>query len=515
VSAGPISSTWLCHQFSPALLEAVVQADFTVEAGPFQESKIILYDSFDRCFLRQGLAMIRSFGHFKIVDADDLCSQPIESGVVIRHQRPVFAWDFEPGNFQLIASRRLGVRAAMQLAITSLEQLEFRIRNVDGKVVLRFRVERVRAEGDVEFCRIQAEPLLGYDEEAGTLTALVDQSDAFEACAQSLAACVLDALGLGGYPLAPKDVVQLHAKQTVQEAVTQIADGMVQVARQNEPGIIEDVDTEYLHDYRVAIRKLRSVVSLVKGAYPKADTLRIKDAFGDYARATNRLRDLDVYLLNESVYRSLLPEGLRPGLDRMFSDFRSSRTRACTKVRKWLQSEDYLKGIDAEADWLRQAELPEGIRSVQEIRPVAVLEITKHYKLVRRLGMGITDATPDEEVHELRIECKKLRYLLELFGSLFDAAQLKRILKRLRGLQNVLGDFNDYSVQVDSLTSYLNGAKQMDKISAAAVGGLIAVLQQKQLSARAHVQDRFHEFSDGKMRSRFKQLFKVEKGGGQ
>jgi CHAD domain-containing protein len=97
--------------------------------------------------------------------------------------------------------------------------------------------------------------------------------------------------------------------------------------------------------------------------------------------------------------------------------------------------------------------------------------------------------------------------LLELFASLFPAQEMRRILRRLRGLQNVLGDFNDYSVQRETMLEYLDKSQDLDKYSAAAVGGLISILHDKQLDARDHVTEKFKEFSDGKMRQRFNTLF--------
>ena len=53
----------------------------------------------------------------------------------------------------------------------------------------------------------------------------------------------------------------------------------------------------------------------------------------------------------------------------------------------------------------------------------------------------------DEDLHNLRIDCKKLRYLLEFFTSLFPKTQMKLLIKQLKQLQDNLGDFNDLSVQ--------------------------------------------------------------------
>lgn len=482
-----------------------------MDDGRHATTQVWIYDSFDRIFSRNGLALIRIAGRFNLVNAEDLYTDTISSDELVRHHRQVFEWDFEDGDFRKVLRSHLKYRAATQLALTQLEIREFCVRNSDGKIVLRLLSETAKIDDVEAVTSITAAPLLGYEDEATAIAKKLTQAPEFIVPHISFAQRLLELAGQAEVPLSPKDMIRLSPQQSVQSAVTQIASGMVQVARQNEAGIIDDIDSEYLHDYRVALRKLRSVITLVKGAYGKEDTKQLKDVFGQLARATNRLRDLDVYLLNESVYREEIPACLRSGLDRLFKDFRLERRRVIRQIQQHFQSQAYLKLIAEQQAWLGGAEQSTGTRSTLPIEAVASKEILKHYKLVRKEGMAITPETPDEAVHELRIECKKLRYLLELFASLYQPDDLKAILKRLRGLQNVLGNFNDYSVQTESMLVYLNTAKNLEKQSAAAVGGLIAVLNDRQLQARSHVTERFLEFSDGKMSEHFKRLFTTEK----
>ena len=68
-----------------------------------------------------------------------------------------------------------------------------------------------------------------------------------------------------------------------------------------------------------------------------------------------------------------------------------------------------------------------------------------------RDGSAIDDDSPDEALHDLRKRGKELRYLLELFGSLFPADVVKPMVAALKDLQDVLGHFQDRSVQTDML----------------------------------------------------------------
>ncbi len=137
--------------------------------------------------------------------------------------------------------------------------------------------------------------------------------------------------------------------------------------------------------------------------------------------------------------------------------------------------------------------------------------IWKKYSKVIKLGRKIESNTPDEEVHSLRIEGKKLRYLLEFFASLFPEEDIKVIIKHLKMLQDNLGNFNDLYVQQESLKKFLSetdiGYDQSKQKTLAAAGGLISVLYQQQISVRKKFKENFNEFSDKETTSLFKSLF--------
>lgn len=112
--------------------------------------------------------------------------------------------------------------------------------------------------------------------------------------------------------------------------------------------------------------------------------------------------------------------------------------------------------------------------------------------------MSIDADTPDETVHALRLQCKKLRYLLDFFTPLFDEATIKRLITSLKQLQDNLGRFNDYSVQQLSLQAFLDGQLQGEApVSPGmieAVGALVAIKHQLQRQERALVMEKFAGF---------------------
>jgi CHAD domain-containing protein len=66
--------------------------------------------------------------------------------------------------------------------------------------------------------------------------------------------------------------------------------------------------------------------------------------------------------------------------------------------------------------------------------------------MVKR-GAHLSDPPPAEDLHRLRIDAKKLRYLLEFFGGLYPGKTIARLVKELKLFQDILGGSNDMAVQ--------------------------------------------------------------------
>ena len=275
-----------------------------------------------------------------------------------------------------------------------------------------------------------------------------------------------------------------------------LSTGMLAIARENEAGIVDDIDTEFLHDYRICVRKIRSVLSLIKGIYPEEKTEELKAAFAQFCEVTNRLRDLDVYLLARKEYTAMLPAAFRPALEEMFQDFAKERRRALRKVVAHLGSPAYRAAIEAaEVFFAGPSHLPETEVSQSPVGPLVARRIDRSYKRVVKIERSLGADTPDEAVHQVRIHCKKLRYLVEFFSELLPADETEYIEKQLRRLQNCLGLFNDYSVQQRALMNYWE-LKRKDtgdyEELAMSLGGLVALLNHDQQAER----DRFHNTLD-------------------
>ena len=117
---------------------------------------------------------------------------------------------------------------------------------------------------------------------------------------------------------------------------------------------------------------------------------------------------------------------------------------------------------------------------------MAADRIRRVYRRMVRDGRKIDDDSPDEDLHELRKRGKELRYLLELFGYLYPPDVVKPMVRALKDLQDVLGHFQDRSVQTDMLRATAEELAGLRDGPGAvlAAGRLIAELEADQRETR-------------------------------
>ena len=144
--------------------------------------------------------------------------------------------------------------------------------------------------------------------------------------------------------------------------------------------------------------------------------------------------------------------------------------------------------------------MPETPNSQVAIHPLSRKIIKNRLKRILKKGHKLLTGQPeDEALHSLRIDCKKLRYLLEFFSSLYDADGINTLVRQLKSLQNLLGDYNDLSVQIADLSVRFKKLSEIPETpveQAAALGGLLTFFQQKQTELRNNFAQVFREFSN-------------------
>jgi CHAD domain-containing protein len=496
-------ATWKNCQI-PAELEsedlwAALEPAFGLRRGQIVRAKATFYDTFEWGIWFGQRLLYQSQGQLRLCERDhdwigDLrCASQMAAG-----RLPRFVWEFPAGDLRGELERLVGIRALVRVARLWVHEQAVELLNREEKTVFRFDLTALFGESEAvePFYRLcHFRPLRGYEAEGDKAIEILQMLGAKEISEGPLA-IFFRRHGSAPRPYTLRPSFDLRPDLPVRETARRIIQRMLAIARENEVGIREDIDTEFLHDYRISMRKIRSVLSLLKGIYPEEQTNELKALFARWCDATNKLRDLDVYLLARGQYTQMLPENLQAPLQEVFHDFGRERRRALGQVVRDLSSTDYRAGIEKVERFFSSAgDLPETDVSGGPAGPLIAQRIYKRYKRILKIERGLGSDTPDELLHKVRIHCKKLRYLIEFFSELLPEGETDQIEKQLRRLQTCLGVFNDCSVQQRSLLHYWDRKRQergSHEGLALSIGGLVAVLYHDQQEER----NRFHNTLD-------------------
>ncbi len=308
-------------------------------------------------------------------------------------------------------------------------------------------------------------------------------------------------------------VVPLRPDQRADSAAVAVLRALLDVIEAKLEGTIAGLDSELLHDFRVSIRRSRSVQRELRGVFPPSELERFRADFRWLQQVTGDARDLDVYVLGFDSMRAIVPESMRRDLDPLLRVLSGRRLTARRGMARALRSE---RATTLRSDWASSLErlvaLPEDGRpdAARPIGDVAGERISRLYRRMLRIGGAIDASSPPEDYHELRKKGKDLRYLLELFGvPLYPGEVVKPMIKALKALQGVLGRHQDREVQVATLRSLRDEVSALAGGAAAlmGMGALVERLTEDEHAARAQFAERFAAFSSKSQRRLVRRTF--------
>ncbi len=425
--------------------------------------------------------------------------------------------DFPVGAVRDRLRKICGIRALLPMGRFRESRECFALCDDEDKIVCRLVLEKsgaVDARGggaSLSAAGFRLIPLKGYDKEARAAAACLAQMGCRAGDGWVHPALhAFTAAGREPEDYSSKARVDLPPQITAADACKRIHLFSLDIAERNLPGIFEDIDTEFLHDFRVALRRSRSALSLVKGVFPARVEKRFGENLAKIQRATNRLRDLDVHLLERGAFEALLPPELQAGLDGLFRQLEGERARALRRCLTFLERPATAQIL---RDWRAFLESPGESSAPLAQDPAEALGkrlLRKRFRRILKDGRAIGAKTPDTALHKLRLQVKKLRYLLEFFGSLLPAPETASFVKRFRRLQNILGRFNDLCNQEAWVRRRLEAAEAKSGTStelAASLGGLLSELGRARNAERAKFGRAFTRLDNPSVRARAKALF--------
>jgi CHAD domain-containing protein len=481
-------------------------------SGPRQRTWL---DTFDWRLNRAGLVL--EYEHTRrggrLLLSRDNTPQAEQPVLRWRASRPRLAQDLPAGPVRDQILKLASPRALLPMATAASTVSVTRLLNSDGKTVARLIVDRstvTRGDQVVQLPpRLAIAEVRGYPGPARKAARLLADAPGVTAVRQSTFLEALHALGRRPNDYSGGVTADITAQMPASVAVATLLLGLLDTLEQNVDGTLRDIDIEFLHDLRVAVRRTRSAIKLLGDVLPDGLAAPYAAEFKWLGDLTTPTRDLDVHLFGFDAMAGQLvaapPADLEPfraflvrrraqEFRRLAAGLRSARFRAIT---------DHWRKALVE---VRDAGRPRKSITADDL---AVTRTARTFRRVVARGGAITAASPPESLHDLRKRCKELRYVLEFFAPLHDPVIYRKVLGDLKQLQDCLGEFQDSQVQLEEIHALADAMLAEHAAPAAtllAMGETTVNLAHSQAEARAEFAQRFSRFAGPAGQQRFSTL---------
>ncbi len=350
----------------------------------------------------------------------------------------------------------------------------------EGEVLVRLLDGRLSTRGRPPLCRVS------LDGPAPAIEALVARMTSDIAVAVPRATMSAQVVALAtGTPLAPralgapKVTEDLPVGDSLALIVGHLLDAMLHWADR----VPAAAGPEPVHQMRVATRRLRSALSVFRHATPCPQLAGLAVASKLCATRLGSARDWDVFLEGTGArLAELFPDDAR--CRAMLRAAARRRRAAYVELRAMLAGPEF-RGFTASL--ALSTVLRPWDATPQATSEFAAAMLTKRAKRVRKDGSGIA-TLPVPALHELRKDCKRLRYTAEFFALLFREKPTQRYLKHLSALQEELGLLND-GAAISGLMAQLGRSER------GYAAGLVEGFSMAQAGpARARIVERWRRF---------------------
>jgi CHAD domain-containing protein len=416
-------------------------------------------------------------------------------------------------------------RALIPVVATSTVTAVYRLLNEDSKTVARLLIDRPSVGSGQQPVplppRLTIAEVRGYPGQARRATGLVAAVPGIEPATSALPNDALRAIGRRPGDYSNKVDAAISAGMPAAAAAAAILLRLLDTIEANVDGTLKDIDTEFLHDLRVSVRRSRSALKLFGDALglAKKELAFFAAEFKWVGDLTTPTRDLDVHLLDfEETARGLAaakPDDLEP-FRAYLEQRRRKEFRALTRglrsarftglTREWRARLTEIQRDHVVQTTVSRARSGQFDKAAGGTAGLLAAERTRvAFAKVARRGAAITADSPAEALHDLRKRCKELRYVLEFFAPLHDPAAYAKVVGDLKRLQDCLGEFQDTEVQIGEirvLAAAMLAAHEAPAVTLLAMGEVTAGIAARQRAARADFERRFAAFAgvDGQRR---------------
>jgi len=285
------------------------------------------------------------------------------------------------------------------------------------------------------------------------------------------------------------------------------------LAFRNEPGARLGLAPIYLHDFRVALRRLRAAFRVFADTLPPRHVRVFREEIHRLGKAMGDVRDLDVHLTEIEPNVGRLPAARREALVPYFAHLDTQRAKARARMLALLNAKRFARLCARLRDFIA-AGPPRRVRRGNGGKPAAdcaAQAILAHLRKTLRNGKAVDEDAPDEALHALRIRCKRLRYVAEFFSDVHgpDAAELAESFKEL---QDVLGIHQDAVVAqrlIEDYADHVRGGCRRVMPLFMALGDLSGCERRRAEATRKRFFKRWRRFAEKPLPKRFRKALEA------
>lgn len=263
-----------------------------------------------------------------------------------------------------------------------------------------------------------------------------------------------------------------------------------------ERAVRADKGPEHVHALRVATRRLRATLRLLAPVYAGDDLRAHSKAIGRLARAAGALRDRDVLLADLEQRAPRLPPELAPSCEALAAALAAERRTAHADLLAYLDGDRHAGFLHAFA---RAMNDPARWDDGPQVRDLGGSTLWRHYEALRAHDRGGLPVDP-EALHLMRIDGKRMRYVLELFADTLGQ-RADEAVRPLMAFQDHLGALNDLEVARLILAPHAR-----DGDTAPAAAAYLALREQDAPRLTAELPARWGKLSGGTYRRRLMEL---------
>ena len=238
-------------------------------------------------------------------------------------------------------------------------------------------------------------------------------------------------------------VPKLDKDATLAQALQAMAWSCLAHLQGNLRGAMHGEDAEYLHQLRVALRRLRVVLRMAARACPDAELAALNEEVAALGSGLGRLREWDVFIADAvQPLRARMPG--HAGVQALSDACEAQRAGSYAALRSEDEVRELQRLLLRFAIWMNG-----GYWQREELQARAADFATRRLRKLSKSfarsaqELGTADAA---QLHALRILAKKLRYSAEFFSGFRDGKPVRAFLAALGEVQDVLGRINDVAV---------------------------------------------------------------------